>query len=207
LRTYAALQSALRFAGVIFAAVLFGGLLGPLINWLFKGAVRFEWRLFLTLAPIFALVSFVFIFVSEWVDSRAQHLRAGVENPAFSGSTIFRGMYGGGAIFFLIIMIGMYREGDSFWMQLILALLMALPWYCWPRAIRFSSEGLTQKTLWGTTQRLSFRAVENVAYLRAEGRTVVVGDGIEIVDTAQHVDRFRFHQLIEERTGKAVYGT
>src|SRR6476659_3669889 len=168
LRTYASLQSALRFAGVIFAAVLFGGLLGPLVNWLFKGPVRFEWRLFLTVASILALVSFVIIFVSEWVDSKAKHLRARVENPVFSCSTFFRGMYGGSAIFFLIIMIGMYRGGGSVGLQLIFALLMALPWYCWPRAIRFSSEGLTQKTLWGTTQRLSFRAVENVTYLRTE---------------------------------------
>jgi hypothetical protein len=167
---------------------------------------KLDWKLGLLVSVVLATVYFLGFFVTDLADFRAEDVRRNAQEAVFPGTNWIRSMYGSLLILCGFFVHGFYREHLSLWMQLIPLSFTTLVWYCWPRAIDFCPQALEQRTLFGMKQRLEFQKIEYVSYSKADDRTVVFGNGVEIVHTDQHADKPYFHHLIAARTGKPVSG-
>ena len=205
-QAYAAFLIALIRVAPIFVAGLVSVLFLLVANVLFYGGSKFEWKLSIEISATLSLIWFLVLFVSTLADTWGDDVREKKRSPIFPASAFFRGLYGGGSVLFLMMLRGMYKEGDSLRLELIPLAFLVLAWVSWPRTIRFSPDALSQRTLFGRKQRLEFRDIETISFSRSEDRTTVFGGDIEIVHTGQHAGKPQFHELLAERTGKEVYG-
>lgn len=199
-----ALLRALRSSVILFLIAFVTSLAGLVIRLFFKQKLDWKLSLLVLIVPT-TLYCFGF-FVTDLADLRAGDVRRNAQEPVFSGKSWIRSMYATLLILCGFFVQGFYREHLSIWMQLIPLGFTALVWYGWPRAIHFSPKALEQRTLFGIKKRLGLQKIEYTSYSNSDGRTVVLGNGVEIVHTDQHADKLYFHKLIAERIGKPVSG-
>ena len=200
---YAALLAASYSAMLTFLPALAGCLVALLLNLLFHQ--NLDWKLGLAVSACLTAIWFFGVFVAAFVDLKAGNVRDSVQFPSFPGRSFYRGLFGFLIIGSFIMMIGLYRQHESVWQHLIPLALLVLTWFGWPRTIHFYPEALGQKTRFGKMRLLQYAAVEQISYDKADSSTIVAGPGIKIVHTTCHADKRRFHDFVQQRTGKLVY--
>jgi hypothetical protein len=181
-------------------------LLVVLIDLLFRSPATIDWKFKIEFSLVIAAICSLIVFASTWADARAEGVRDHTVDPAFPGGSFYRGLYAVGAVGSLMMMAGLYRQQESLWQQLIPLGFLVLVWFGWPRSIYFHADALGQKTRFGKMRRLEYSAVEYISFDKREACTIVAGGGIKIVHTPQHASRDLFQELIQERTGKPVWG-
>jgi hypothetical protein len=201
-----AARAALATVVTILVRLLVAILVIALLNLLFRSPAAINWKFAIVFSLVIAAIWFLIVFASTWTDERAKGVRDHTVDPTFPGGSFYRGLYGALSIGMLIMMVGLYRQHESLWLQLIPVGLLALVWFGWPRRIYFRSGALEQRTYFGKMRQIPYRAVEYISYDKRKGYTFVAGEGNRIIHTPLHVDGHRFHELIHERTGKPVRG-
>ena len=106
-------------------------------------------------------------------------------------------------LFSAAMSVGMYREADSAWLQVIPLSLILIAWYGWPRTIHLDETGISQRSRFGLKTRVNYMDV--VALTHADGTITATGSSGIIEHTQYHAAVGRFAQLISERSGKEVY--
>ncbi len=99
--------------------------------------------------------------------------------------------------------IGMYREGDSLWIQTIPLALVLISFYGWPRTIHCDETEVWQRSRFGFKTRIPYSEVVAVAY--SEGTTTVTGAKGSIEHTPYHAAAGQFNGVMSKRTGKPIY--
>jgi hypothetical protein len=201
-----AARAALVTVVTILVRLLVAILVIALLNFLFRSSAAINWKFAIVFSLVIAAIWSLIVFASTWADARAEGVRDHTVDPTFPGGSFYRGLYGALAIGMPLMMVGLYRQHESLWLQLIPVGLLALVWFGWPRRIYFRSDALEQRTYFGKMRRIPYRAVEYISYDKRKGYTFVVSERTGMIHTPLHVERQRFHRLIQERTGKPVRG-
>ncbi|HET6934068.1 MAG TPA: hypothetical protein VFI72_04465 [Candidatus Angelobacter sp.] len=179
-----------------------------LLNKVFDHTWEAPIRVPLLIAGVVSLFWFVLSFFSSFADLRSEDARDEQPNPVFGAEHFYKWIYGGLFALSVAMMIGTRREGDSIGWQLIPTIFIVLVWYAWPRPIQLEADKLTQRNRWGRMTSLPYAAIQDVTFVSGSdgGSTIVAGENCKIVHTGQHADKALFHVILEERSGKRVYG-
>jgi hypothetical protein len=147
---------------------------------------------------------FLFFFLAELLEDSAAARREHSQSLVFPAVMWLRGVYLSAIVMGFTIMVGMYREGDS-WKQAIFLPLsfVLLGYFPWPRAVRITESDVRQRGPFLNLRRIPFPEIESID--AGGGEVVVYGkNGARIVHSAMHADTDRFIEQMEARTGKEV---
>jgi hypothetical protein len=195
---------ALRSAAKVFVVVIVCSPVRWIVARVFQEDAVFDWKLALILSTLLSLAWFIAAFLSGYFDLRKLDRIDRETNPRFPGTSFLRGLYGGMIVFSVVMELGLYRQGDEAWMQLIPLIFIGMSVYAWPRTIHCDERTIWQWSRLGRKRAIDFEAIESIA--RGAGGTItVIGPDITIEHTSSHAGAEEFCRFLSERTGKPVY--
>ncbi len=165
---------------------------------------RTDWVLAAKVIGVLAFAWFAVLFVTNFLDLRRSGKLIAEANPEFRGSAFIRVVYGGGVLLSSVLVWGLRQQHEPAWQQCIFMVFAALAFFCWPRTIRLSPTGVSQRSRFGVLHVLRYTDVDYISYDKSRHTTTVVGRDTTITHTEQHADADFFQRLLEERTGKMV---
>ena len=195
---------ALRSAAKVFVVVIVCSPVRWIVTTVFQQDVIFDWKLALVLSSLLSVVWFLAVYLSTYFDLRKLDRIDRETNPRFPGTSFLRGLYGGMILFSVVMAVGLYREGDSAWMQLIPLIFIGMSVYAWPRTIHCDERAVWQRSRLGRKRVIDFVAIESIAR-GAGGAITVIGSDFTIEHTSSHAGTEEFCRFLSERTGKPVY--
>lgn len=198
--TFAGFQAALH---VLAFAVLFLPILA-LINLIFHRDIWGSLSLSLVIGTAIAVVWFVATFTSTLLDLRKHDRVGSTATASFPATTFVAGLYGVTCIASAWLIVGLHKEREPVWMQLLALGFVFVAFYGWPRTIHCNDTSVSQRSLWGRKRTIPYSAVEAISSDH-QGTTTVLGGGVTIEHTRYHIDPEIFRQAVARRSGKPVY--
>ena len=192
-----ALRAALTLA--IFTVIMIP--VRSLIDSVLHQQFALKWKEPVLVGGILTAVWFGAEFLSTLCDLLRHDRIQAASLPSFPAGSFIAGLYGFTLLMSLSMMIGMYREGDSWKFQLIPVAFMAIAFYGWPRTIHCDEHSIWQRNLWGGKKMLPYDEVK-VICTNAEGTTAVIGHKTTIEHTQYHADFDSFRRIVCNRSGK-----
>lgn len=193
------IQSTLQILFVVVAGIP----VRVLIERIFSRDVRVDWRTSLIAGCCIAMVWYLGVCVSTFVDLRRDASRGRTPRQNFPATAFWTGMYGLILILSAAIVIGTHREGDPVWIQLTPLVFVLIAFYGWPRTIHVDETGVWQRTRFGLKRRIQFEDVLAVAH--EDGTTTVTGKEATIEHTPCHVGSSRIREVLSTRSHKRIY--
>jgi hypothetical protein len=188
---------------VLVFAVLFLPV-GLVINIIFRRETHVDLKLAIIINAVFALSWYVITFVSTFLDMRKLDRIGAARMPSFPATALVAGLYGVVGIGSLWLMMGLHKEADPLWVQLLPLAGVALAFCAWPRTIHCERTSVSQRNLWGRKKAIPYAAVEAIS-VGYQGTTTVLGAGSTIEHTQYHVDPESFRHTLSSRSEKPVY--
>jgi hypothetical protein len=173
-----------------------------IINWVFYRNATVDWKTSLVVGSSIALMWYIGVCVSTYVDIRRAVERGREFRQSFPASAFAAGIYGVSVLFSGVMSIGMYREGDPVWIQLIPLAFLLIAFYGWPRTIHCDERGIWQRSRFGLKTLIPYGDV--LAVTQSQGTTTVSGTEGSIEHTQYHADAGQFQRVTAKRTGKPV---
>lgn len=206
LKIRAAASRALRISLRVFVRAIFVVPLIAVVNRIFDGKWSAPWRLALTATGIITVVVFVFLLLTQVLESYARERRSLAQRMIFPAAMWLRGLYLACIVMGFGLMVGTYSEGDPLWVVVTPVCFVFLGFFAWPRTIEITEQAIRQRRVLFGIKEIRLDEIESVAYDAASGETIVFGkDGTRIVHTAMHVDGERFADKLQSASGKGEY--
>jgi hypothetical protein len=174
-----------------------------IINRVFGSDAAIDWRLSLVVGGSIALMWYVSICASTFVDMRREAAHGRQIRQSFPATAFVAGLYGVTVLFSAAMAVGMYREGDPAWLQVIPLCFVLIAFYGWPRTIHIDQSSIWQRSRLGRRTCINYTDVVAVAH--AVDTTTVAGSSGIIEHTQYHAVSGEFAGLVSARTGKQVY--
>ena len=106
---------------------------GVVINIIFRREIHVDLKLAIIINAVFALSWYVITFVSTFLDMRKLERIGAARMPSFPATALVAGLYGVVGIGSLWLMMGLHKEADPLWVQLLPLAGVALAFCAWPR--------------------------------------------------------------------------
>jgi hypothetical protein len=198
--------TALRSSLGIFLTALLTVPFASFMHRMFDGSWYVDWRLMLSVSGILTLCFFSFSFVTQLLEFQTSESRERRGRLVFPGLVWIRGVYLGGIVLGITLMVGTYREGDPPWdtaLPFLFVLLGVLPW---PRAIEITDSEVRQRWWFFVYRRIQFADIQSIVNDPSRDEAVVFSKtGKAIVHSAQHADRERFLEELENLSHRPEY--
>ena len=197
--TFAGFQAALHVLafGVLFLPIL------ALVNLVFHREIWGNLSLSLLIGMAIALMWCVATFTSTLLDLRKHDRLGSTVTTSFPATTFVAGLYGVTSIGSAWLIVGLHKEREPVWMQLLALGFVVLAFYGWPRTIHCNDTSVSQRSLFGRKRTLPYSAVEAIS-VDHDGTTTVLGAGVTIDHTRYHIDPEVFRETVSTRSGRQV---
>jgi hypothetical protein len=180
--------------------------LRAIVGRIFESDWNIDWGLLATMTSVFAGGWFVFSFVTQVMDDRAEEQREqATGHLRFPGETWIRAVYSATMLMGVGLAIGTYREGDPLWMSVLSLGFVAMGLIGWPHAVEFRDGEIRQRSRFFRVKAIPYVAIKSAASSPSTGETLVFGqDGTIITHTKEHASRIQFIDYLKQVTGKGV---
>lgn len=174
-----------------------------ILNRVLESDAAVDWKLSLVVGGSIALMWYVGVCASTFVDIRCEIAHGRQLRQSFPATAFIAGLYGVAVLFSAVMAIGMYRENDPAWLQLIPLSFVLIAFYAWPRTIHIDESGVWQRSRFGRKTRLNYSDVIALSY--SDCTTTVTGSSGIIEHTQYHAAGSRFVGLVSKRSNREVY--
>lgn len=164
-----------------------------------------DWILALKVGAALAAIWCCVTFFSTFFDLRRQIQIEESANPRFPATTFIAGLYGLTTVGSIGLIIGLRREGDPVWIQILMLVFPCIAMYAWPRTIHCDERSVWQRNLWGRKKSIPYDEIQSISSGHGDAATTVVGLHAVIEHTSEHSDPAAFMHLVSKRSGKRVY--
>jgi hypothetical protein len=195
-----ALLPALQFVLVTLVMIPFTAILGLV----FGSDRHVDWRVSITVGGILGLIWFVAIFLSTLADLRKEDRIEVTGSSSFPAQSFVSGLYGLTTVVCMWAILGLHRDHEPLWLQLLPLGFIAIAFYGWPRTIRCNETNLTQRAMFGWKKRIPYVSVEAIS-VGSDGTTTVLGAGTTIEHTSHHIDAATFRETVSRRSGRPIW--
>ncbi len=163
----------------------------------------------LVIFGVLAGICYSFFFVTAQLDKWTAEKRERNSRLIFPGVMWLRGLYLCCIVLAIVLMIGMYREGDRGGTLYVPIAFVFLRYFPWPRAISLDGVAVRKRNAFLRLTSIPYNEIESVVFDAQRGETVVFGkNGKSIVHSNMHVGVESFITQLELITGKdaTVFG-
>jgi hypothetical protein len=164
-----------------------------------------NWRLMVSISAILTILFFTLFFVTQILEFSTEERREQTKQLVFPGVMWLRGIYLAAIAMGIVLIVGMYKEGDPWWDVVGAVVFVLLGFFAWPRTIEITENEIRQRRFLLGWKRIRYGEVERVVSDTQRNEAVVFGKASErIVHTMMHVDREKFIERVASITGKSA---
>ena len=163
-----------------------------------------DWSVSAAVGGILGSIWFMAVFLSTLSDLRKQDRNETARKPTFPAQSFYSGLCWLAIVGSAWLIVGLRRDREPLWLQLLPLGFVALAFFGWPRTITCSETAVSQRTLLGRRKQIPYASIEAIS-VSSDGTTMVLGAARTIEHTQYHVDAWAFREVVSHRSGKQVY--
>src|SRR5205823_3580279 len=132
------------------------------------------WVLSVEVIGIISGAWFLVVFSSTFIQLRRRDRQELTRNPSFPATVFVMLLYSGGVLLSVTLFLGLRKQHEAWWLQLLNWSFALLAFYGWPRTIHFDETSIWQRSLFGVKRRIRY---EDIQYVNADHTASVITVG------------------------------